>query len=388
MALPGPAAGIEAGRATGTVIRVATIGDFEANNVDNTAWRDAVHAGFARANASGGLPDASGQLHMIEVRPCNTASDPEQTIKCARQAVDDGVVAVVGLSAVYSDLALPILWAARVPALGVRVNGTTDGTNPASFPLASGLPAELMSMPQLLAEKGATKIAVIISDFGTATDEALATLEQGRRMTFAAPGPIVRVAPGTTDYAAAVTAATQPGVDGIVGILGGGPTGALARQLRASNYTGRYVTRAAWGNAPAASDADPSISGTLVVGQFPPPTSNDEGWKQLRRDMRAYDPHLGSFNEGTVNAWLATRAFAHVFGAVDLSLWSRVVLEPLVYSRSDDTSGFTPPLTGGAPVAGLPRLYNPAVTFSVTHDGERIPVSDRFFDPFTGRVLR
>jgi ABC-type branched-subunit amino acid transport system substrate-binding protein len=384
-----PAAGAQDGPAAAvSVIRVATIGDFEANNVDNTAWLDAVRAGFARANASGGLADGSGQRHVIEVRPCNTASDPAQTIRCAHQAVDDGVVAVVGLSAVYSDLALPILWAAHVPALGVRVNGTTDATHPASFPLVSGFPAELMAMPQLLAEKGATKLAVIISDFGTATDEALAVLEQGRRMTPAAPGPIVRVAPGTTDYAAAVNLAMEPGVDGIVGILGGGPAGALARQLRASNYTGRYVTRAPWGNAPAASDADPSISGTLVVGQFPPPTSNDEGWKQLRRDLRAYDPQFDSFNEGTVNAWLATRAFAHVFGAVDLSLLSRVVLEPLVYSRSDDTWGFTPPLAGGATVAGLPRLYNTAVTFSVTRDGARLPLSGRFFVPFAGRLLR
>jgi ABC-type branched-subunit amino acid transport system substrate-binding protein len=388
MTLPAPAVGVAEGRAAPEiVIRVATIGDFEANSVDNTAWLDAVRAGFAKANASGGLADASGRRYVIEVRPCNAASDSEQTIKCARQAVADGVVAVVGMSAVYSDQALPILWAAHIPALGVRVNGTADATHPASFPLASGFPAELMAMPQLLAEKGATKIAVIISDFGTATDEALATLEQGRRMTTAAAGPIVRVAPGTTDYAAAVTAATAPGVDGIVGILGGGPAGALARQLRASNYTGRYVTRAPWGNAPAASDADPSISGTLVVGQFPPPTSNDEGWKQLRRDMHEYDPQFDSFNEGTVNAWLATRAFEHVFGAVDLSLLSRVVLEPLVYSRSDDTRGFTPPLAGGATVAGLPRVYNPTVTFSVTRDGERLPLGGRFFDPFTGRML-
>jgi len=386
---PVPAGAVDDGpAAAGGVIKVATIGDFEANNVDNTQWLDAVRARFARINEHGGLADASGRRHEIEVRPCNAASDPAQTVRCARQAVADGVVAVVGLSAIYSDQALPILGAARIPALGVRVNSDADATNPASFPLTSGSPAELMAMPQLLAARGATKIAVIISDYGAGTDAALATLAQGRRMTTAAAGPIVRVTPGASDFAVAVAAATESGANGIVGILGGGPTGALTRQLRDLNYTGQFVTRAPWGNAPAASDPDPSVTGTLVVGQFPPPAAGGAGWKQFRRDMRAYDPQFGSFNEGTVNAWLAARVFEHVFGAVDLSLLGRAVLEPLVYSRRDDTQGFTPSLEGTATVAALPRLYNPTVTFSVTRDGERIPIDRRFFNPFTGQALR
>src|SRR4029453_616156 len=97
--------------------------------------------------------------------------------------------------------ALPILGAAHIPALGVRVNGPDDMAQPASFPLASGLEAELLAMPQLLAEQGATKIAVIISDFGPATDDAVAVLQRGRALTSAASGPVVRVAPGTLDYA-------------------------------------------------------------------------------------------------------------------------------------------------------------------------------------------
>jgi hypothetical protein len=294
----------------------------------------------------------------------------------------------VGLSAVYGDRALPILGAARVPALGVRVNAMGDAAQPASFPLASGLEAELMAMPQLLARRGATKIAVIISDFGAATDDAVAVLQQGRALTSAGSGPIVRVAPGTTDYAAAVAAATEPGVDGVVGFVAGGPVGTLERQLRAANYTGRYVTRAPWGSAPAASDADPSIPGTLVVGHFPPPTSDDAGWTQFRRDLDLSWRQLESVDEGTVNAWLAARAFEHLLGSVDLVGLRTAVLEPIVYNSGNDTGGLTPPLSSATSDPALPRLFNRAVTFSVTWSGTRAQLDQRFFDPFRGRFLR
>jgi ABC-type branched-subunit amino acid transport system substrate-binding protein len=371
-----------------STIKVATIGDFDANGVDNSQWIDAVRARFDAANAHGGVMTASRQRHPIEVIACNAASDLAQTIRCAEQAVDQRVVAVVGLTAVYGDRALPILGAARIPALGVRVNALGDAAQPASFPLASGMDAELMAMPQLLAKHGATRIAVIISDFGPATDDAVAVLQQGRALTSAGSGPVVRVAPGTTDYTAAVADAIQPGVDGVVGFVAGGTAGTLERQLRAANYTGRYVTRAPWGSAPAASDADPSIPGTLVVGHFPPPTSADVGWTQFRRDLELPRRQLGSVDEGTINAWLAARAFEHLLGSVDLVALKTAVLEPIVYNSGNDTGGLTPPLSSTTSDAELPRLFNRAVTFSITRSGTREELDKRFFDPFRGRFLR
>jgi len=373
--------------ATGNVLKVATIGDFEANGVDNTQWINAVRARFDAANARGGMVDASRQLHRVDVVACNAASDPVQTARCAQQAVDQGVAAVVGLSAVYSDRALPILGAAHIPALGVRVNGQADAAQPASFPLASGLEAELMAMPQLLAEQGATKIAVIISDFGPATDDALAVVQQGRALTSAATGPVVRVPAGTTDYTAAVAAATQPGVDGVVGFLAGGPAGSLVRQLRAAKYTGRYVTRAPWGTAPAASDPDPSIPGTLVVGNFPASTSGDAGWTRFRRDLGLARGRPVTVDEGTVNAWLAARVFQRLLEAVDPSWLKTAVLEPIVYNGADNTGGLTPQLTSTPTEAASPRLFNRMVTFSVTRHGTRWPLDRRFFDPFRGQFL-
>jgi ABC-type branched-subunit amino acid transport system substrate-binding protein len=373
---------------SGTPIRVATIGDFDANGVDNSQWIEAVRARFDAANARGGLMDASRQRHPVQVIACNAASDPDQTARCAQQAVDQGAVAVVGLSAVYDDRALPILSAAHIPALGVRVNGETDATNPASFPIASGLEAELLAMPQLLAFRGSTKVAVIISDFGTATDDALAVLREGLGRTSAALGPIVRVAPGTVDLAPAVATATEPGVDGVIGFLAGGTRGTLTQQLRAAHYAGRYVTRAPWGSAASASDPDPSVSGTLVVGHFPPPTSGDQGWTQLRRDMGVNIRQAAALDEGTVNSWLAASVFEQLLESVDLTWLKTAVLEPIVYNGTGDSRGLTPALTTTATDPARPRAFNDTVTFSVTRVGAPLLLDRRFFDPYSGRFVR
>ncbi|MDQ1430202.1 MAG: branched-chain amino acid transport system substrate-binding protein [Actinomycetota bacterium] len=384
-------AGLPAGAAAtpraGATIRVATIGDFQANGADNRQWIDAVQARFQAANASGGLVDAHGLRHKVVVVVCNAASDPDQTTKCARQAVARRVVAVVGMSLVYSDRALAILDAAGIAAIGVRVNTGADATSAASFPLASGFTAQMMAMPELLALQGAKKIAVIISDFGSATDDALGVLARGLALTSAAQGPTVRVPPGTTSFSAAAAAAAQPGVDGIVGFVGGGDAGALAQQLRASNYAGMYVTQAPWGTAAAASDVSISIDGTLVVGQFVPATCDVRAWKQIRRDMQAYKRSSASLNEGAVNYWLAARVFEHVVRDVDLTRISGPALETLIYDSNNDTGGLTPPLERSDANPDFPRLVNRTVTFSKTSGGKVRLLTPRFFDPFTGHYL-
>ena len=374
--------------AVGVTIKVATIGDFQANGAENQEWVDAVRARFDAANARGGLVDAHQQRHKVEVVVCNSASDPDQTTRCAEQAVDEHVMAVVGMSAVYAERALPILEAAGIAAIGVRVSTGADATSSASFPLGSGLTAELMAMPQLLARQGATKIAVVISDFGTATDDALGVLQRGLSLASVAAGPMVRVAPGATNFSAAAAEATQPGVDGIVGFVAGGRSGALVQELRASGYTGKYVTQAPWGNAAAASDPDSSVDGTLVVGQFAPPTCDVRGWNEFRRDMLATNPNVVSFNEGAINSWLAARIFEHTMRAVDVTRVTPAALDALIYDRYDDTGGLTPPLTRPETNFELPRLVNRTVTFSQTTNGELRVLTRRFFNPFTGHYLR
>jgi ABC-type branched-subunit amino acid transport system substrate-binding protein len=366
-------------------IKVATIGDFEASGTDNSEWAAAVRARFDAANARGGLVDDHHRHRKVDVFVCNTASDPQQTARCAHQAVDRHVVAVIGMSAVYSDRALPVLEAAHIPAIGVRLNNTADASSPASFPLAPGLTAELRAMPQLLAREGATRIAVIVSELGPATDDVLGLLERGRSLTGAAAGPTVRVAPGTTNFSAAIATATRSGVDGIVGVVTDGDAGALPRQLRASGFTGKYVTHAPWGNASAASDPDYGIDGTLVVGQFPPATSQVAGWVQLRHELHAGGATSPAMNEGTVDFWLAARVFGHLVELADLADLDTSTLDLLMSDIGGDTGGLTFPLSPKEKISQLPRAFNRTVTFNKVANGQLHLLTRRFFDPFIGQ---
>ena len=186
---------------------VMTIGEFFAN----PQWPAAVEARVAALNRAGGIEDAAGATHQVKVIVCDTKADPSEAQRCAQRAVDQRVVAVVGMSTLDSDVIWPVLEAAGIPVIGSRVNTDRDATSPVAFPLAAGIVGMFSAMPQLLVRQGAHKVAVIVSDFGDATDSALALIRSGLSLTSAAAGPVVRVPLEATDLAPYAAAADEKG---------------------------------------------------------------------------------------------------------------------------------------------------------------------------------
>jgi ABC-type branched-subunit amino acid transport system substrate-binding protein len=363
-----------------------TIGDFASPGAINPEWVTAVQARFRAVNAGGGLLDVFDQRHKVVLSVCDTEVDPDQTARCAQRAVDRRVAAVVGMAAAYSDRAWPILEAAGIPVIGPRVNGIGDATSPVSFPLAAGLPGQLAAMPEVLAQHGATRIAVILSDFGTGTDDALTFIQRGLSLTPASAGPVVRVPQGATNLAPAVAAATRGGVDGIVGLVAGGPPGSVVQQLRSSSFRGGYATLASFGNAGLASDPNPSIDGTFVVSEFALPSSGGPGFRQFHRDM-ATESAPRAANDGTINFWLSAWIFEGVARSLS-SIDAGSVLRSLEQLNGYSTGGITPPLTTTRTQdPTLPRLFNSAVVLNTTQSGRLVSTRSQFFDVVVGRYV-
>ena len=161
---------------------------------------------------------------------CDTKADPSEAQRCAQRAVDQHVVAVVGMSALDSDAIWPVLEAAGIPVIGSHVNTDRDATSPVAFPLAAGIVGMFSAMPQLLVRQGAHKVAVVVSDFGDATDSALALIRSGLSLTTAATGPVVRVPLEATDLAPYAAAADREGVDGVIAFIAGDGQAAFSRR--------------------------------------------------------------------------------------------------------------------------------------------------------------
>ena len=372
-------------------IKVMTMGEFEvpASNAKDAARPAGVRARFVTVNAKGGIADDAGVRHKVQVIVCNTMFDADEAERCAHEAVERGVAAVVGMSVVNSDRVWPVLEGAGIAVIGPALNRADDAISPVSFPVGSGTAGLLYGMPQLLARQGAEKIGILVSDFGASTDGVVGLIENGLRLTSASEGPVVRVPQNETDLEPFVDDVTAEGVDGVVSFLAGRGEALLLEELEASGFRGKHVTQTSFITSRLLYDMLRQTNETLVVGQFAQIAASAPGITRFREDMRAFDPDVPS-NEGALNSWIAAWVFERVAKGLD-TIDARAVLDAMGELENLPMAGLTPPLTTvfdpeNLPL--LPRLFNPTVTFNQVDEGVIEPLSERFFDPFEGRFQR
>jgi hypothetical protein len=346
-------------------------------------WADAVEARFEPIALSGGLSDARGVHHAVDVIVCDSGFEARRAAACARRAVNDHVAAVVGMAAVDSDEVWPILERARIPVIGPRVTTLRDASSPMSFPIAAGVPGVYVALPQLLARAGARRIGVVVTDYGTATDALLQLIQQGASHTAATVVSVVRVARAVPDVVVAARAMVQSGVDGVIGFVEGGDPGALSADLAQAGFGGWYATQAAVGSGSLASDPG-DTQDALVVGQFAPVASDVSGMRRFRNDMdqASHGAELAR-TEGAVNGWASAWIFQRLATRLR-QIDARSMLHALARLNALDMGGITPPLTT-TPVDGRPfeRLFNPTVTFQQATAGSITLLANGFVDPFT-----
>jgi ABC-type branched-subunit amino acid transport system substrate-binding protein len=145
------AAGLSACEASGdtgsdsNAIKVMVIGDLDTPVLAMPQLVVGAEAAAKTINAAGGV---NGR--KITVLSCNTQGDPNVSSSCARKAVSEHVSAVIGLLSLTSSTILPVLEAAKIPAIGTTDINPVDHTSPVSFPLDSStvqLVAQVVAMP-------------------------------------------------------------------------------------------------------------------------------------------------------------------------------------------------------------------------------------------------
>ena len=106
----------------------------------------------------------------------SSSATPASILKPLNSALADAVAhrvaAIVGMSAVYSERAWPILEAAAIPVIGNQNNELNRRDSVVAFPLGPGLAGQLLAMAPVLALEGAKQISVIVTDYGPSTGRA------------------------------------------------------------------------------------------------------------------------------------------------------------------------------------------------------------------------
>ncbi|MCD9878313.1 ABC transporter substrate-binding protein [Streptomyces guryensis] len=341
-------------------------------------------------NARGGI---NGR--KLKVLTCNEHNDSVAAAKCARLAVKENVVAVVGSYSQYGDAYLPELEGAGIPYIGGYGVTTAEFTSPMSYPVNGGQPALLAGLGKELAG-GCGPVALVRPD-SIAGDELPAMLDSGLKTGGHRPAIDQRAADDTTEYSGpsqqALTATTgNQAKNGCVIPALGDRTDTFMDSFRRDREGYPAVRTAATLDSVDQTVINESggqsgpYEGSYVTGWYP--VSSDPRWDAMKKVIQEQafgDNRIDASDTGVQTTWIAYT----VFRSVVASLGSGDVSADTVRKALDDglkvtTGGLTPTLRWSAesPLAaiGFSRMVNADVTLQVVRQGQLVAAKKGFVD--------
>jgi ABC-type branched-subunit amino acid transport system substrate-binding protein len=342
-------------------------------------------------NANGGERINGYQIELSLCGPDLSAGrgSPAEAENCARQAVDEGVAAVVAPFDTFSANALPILEQAGIPYLGsVCVCSPIDLTSKYSFPLFGGISVTGAGIAKAMVDdkcKVASSLQLDVAAAGTATkftEAGLRTLDGAPRYKGMTPVPL-----NLTD-ASAVVAAAPDGADCVnyINALNTPLIFSAWQQLgvEAKVYT---VDLFQLSELEQFGKAGGPLEGTIESLYWPP--AADAAWQPFFDDLKLAgadfaDSPRQEFTSATNGIWVAYQAFAKVLEQLDGDVTAKTVFDALNTTDKLDIGypKLLPPIdfTTEFDLAGANRMFNTRVFYGTVKDGKLVAKGTSFHD--------
>lgn len=400
------------GGSRGTV-KVMTFAPQE-TRATNLPGMPAMAKAYARwAKAQGGLDG-----HELQVITCNEENTTTGAAACARRAVKEGVVAVVGSYSQHGDAFMAPLEAAGIPFIGGYGISEEEFTSYLSYPVNGGQAALLAGngrqlanvcervslvrpntlagdeLPELLnsgLSEGSRHTSADIVAEEDATDYT-AQAKQARRKAGSTSGSGLGSASGSSSGSSSGSGSGSDDRPGCVTAALGERTETFfdsfrrlpedGRKIRVSSVMGSVgqplIDRTGGRNGP--------FEGAYITGWYP--DAGDARWSEMEKVIRAYafgDNRIDPADAGVQTTWIAytvLRAVIHSLGSDDISPGK--IARALDGGVEVSTGGLTPPLRWeyedmlGTP--GFPRIVNSSVTYQVVRDGRLVAQRPGFVD--------
>lgn len=354
----------------------------------NMAGMTAMAQTYARwINGEGGIDG-----HELRVIACDEQDTSIGAGDCARRAVKEKAVAVLGSYSRHGRAFMAPLEVAGIPYIGGYGASEEEFRSYMSYPVTGGQSALLAGNAKQLAAT-CDQVSLVRPDtLGGDTQAWLLTtgLTEARR-----PAPVdVRAAEGATSYdEAAGRALTGAGDDGgcVTAVLGDRtetffdsfrrlePTGGPVRISSVLGSIGQpLIDRTGGGESP--------FEGAYVTGWYPAP--GDTRWDLMRQVISKHafgDDRIDPDDTGVQTTWIAYAALKSVIESLnEPEITSRKVTRALNDGTRVDTGGLTPTLRWhfedmiGS--SAYPRIVNSKVTFQVVRDGRLVADREGFVD--------
>ncbi|MFE9610245.1 ABC transporter substrate-binding protein [Streptomyces sp. NPDC006012] len=333
-------------------------------------------------NAGGSLGD-----RKLKILTCNDGNDGVGAAKCARRAVDEHVVAVVGSYSEFGDSYFAPLESAGIPYIGGYGVTTEEFTSALSYPVNGGQASLLAGLGKALA--GNCGPVALIRPDSIAGDQLPALLNSGLGAGGHAKARDQLAPEDVSEYSvqadqALREATSEAPAEGCVVPALGGSTATFMDSFRRTreNYP-RVHTATVLGSVDqsvinASGGASGPYEGSYITGWYP--VSTDKRWAPMKEvvDKNAFgDNRIDAADAGAQTTWIAytvLRAVLQKIGGGEVSADSvRATLDSGIKIA---TGGLTPTLSwpvrgqGKLAAVGLPRLVNADVTLQTVRGGQ------------------
>lgn len=357
---------------TGEPVTVMTIAPVDTPAINQPEILETAKAAAASINAAGGL--AGRELKVIT---CNDGNDTNKAGACARQAVSDKAVAVVGGFTTSGATINPILSAAGIPWIGGPGFSPNELADKNSFLLLAGAPS-FTGIAAKAATSGCTGVTSVLYDTPT-TGKAYDLINAGLAAAKAKPTIQVKVPTTTTDFSSVAKSAAQ--ADCAILGLPNDQTVAVAKAGESLGLKTKYFLLSGALNDTVLKDAGAPLEGAVSAQNFV--VASNPVWDAAKASSDDVD-WTGPYNQ---NTWASYQVLANVLkGKTDVTAAS--VIAALQSATAETAGGLMAPVDFSKEfgVPGLNRVFNRKVVYTVAKDGKVTQQGD-FEDlgPFFGQ---
>jgi branched-chain amino acid transport system substrate-binding protein len=371
------ATGEATGDTTGEPIKLMTVTTLNANGptYENIAITANLAADFI--NENGGI---NGR--PVEVTVCDEQFDAAVAASCARQAVEEGAVSVVGSFTYFAEAIVPVIAESDITWFGACCPiSPSELSSPYSFPIGNQ-PMYAVGEVKRAVEDGCESINAVIAEgadaiFRTPMENAMKAY--GR--TF---GNVIITPTIAQEYSSEVAQATS-NADCIVVVMSETPFLTWNTALQQADTTVRQYGNQGNLNAISAKGAEEVTNGNIISGMYP--DISTAPWDDYRAALAAgnIDQEANDFNSlGGMGTWAAYMGFAQIASTIEGDVTAQSFYEAASRTTALDLDGMVPVLdftqewTDGLP--GYNRLFNRSVVFSMLENGQVVPVDNEFSD--------
>ncbi|MCZ4548498.1 ABC transporter substrate-binding protein [Gordonia rubripertincta] len=341
---------------TGAPVTVMTIAPVDTAAINQPEIHESAKAAVATINAAGGLGG-----HEVKLITCNDGNDTNKAADCARRAVSEKAVAVLGGFTTNGATINPILEDAGIPWIGAPGFSANELGDKNSYLLLAG-GTSFAGIAAKAVKDGCSTISTVQYD-SPATGHSTDLINLGIRNAGGQPANVIKVPTTTTDFTSVAKSAGESDC-AILGL----PNDQVVAVAKAGESVGvdtRYYPLTGALNETVLSQAGEAMAGATSASNFV--VASDPAWDAAKSASDDVD-WTGVYNQDT---WASYQVLADVMqGHTDIT--AATVTQAMEGAKDIDAGGLMAPVdfTVEFTAPELNRVFNRNVVYTTVEDGK------------------